>query len=251
MPVLASTGLLTVLAWAFIVHLFRAGGSPGMAMDMPGMDMAAASSADPMAGAGWLALFGMWVAMMVGMMLPSALPSVLLYSAMARQRVERGQAPLPVAGFVGGYLLVWTTFSVVAALIQTRLRVALLPAAATSHVAAIAAGALLIATGGYQWSRYKAACLSHCRSPLGHFTAHWREGVLGALRMGGSHGLLCVGCCWLLMLLLFVGGVMNPWWIAALALLVLVEKVGPRGNLVGRVAGVGLVLWGVGLIVRG
>lgn len=248
---MASTGLLTVLAWAFVVHLARRGVMPaGMAMDMPGMEMAGMSMPDPMMEAGWTTLFLMWTAMMVGMMLPSVLPSVLLYAAMARQRRERGQAPLPLAAFVGGYLLAWTGFSVVAALLQLRLRTALLPAAATSRAAAIAAGVLLIVTGLYQWTRYKAVCLSHCRSPLGHFAAHWREGVTGALRMGAGHGLLCVGCCWLLMALLFAGGVMNPWWIAGLALLVLVEKVVPRGDLIGRVAGAALALWGILLLAR-
>jgi predicted metal-binding membrane protein len=242
LAILASSALLTLLAWAFVIHVAR---SPGMSanrmMDMPGMEMPST---------GFVELFAMWVAMMVGMMLPSVLPSVLLYARMARQRRESGRPPLPVAVFVSGYLLAWVGFSLAATLLQTRLHSALLPLAAESRAAAMGAGILLVVTGVYQWTRYKAVCLSHCRSPLGHFSAHWREGAAGALRMGAEHGLLCMGCCWLLMALLFVGGVMNPWWIAGLALLVLVEKVTPRGDLVGRLAGVGLALWGLLLLFR-
>jgi len=216
--------------------------------DMAGMmDMSSAEGGGMEAS--FLALFAMWAAMMVGMMTPSVLPTVLLFSTMARQRRETGRAPLSVTAFVGGYLLAWAGFSLVAALVQTRLRVALLPLAAQSRLAAVAAAVVLITTGIYQWTRFKSACLSHCRSPVGHLTAHWREGRLGALRMGLEHGLVCLGCCWLLMALLFVGGVMNPYWVGGLALLVLLEKVAPRGDILGRVAGVGLAVWGVLVLI--
>jgi predicted metal-binding membrane protein len=242
---IGSLALLTILAWVYVDHVAQApgmSGDPAMEMmDMPGMPAAATL----------LGLFAMWAAMMVGMMLPSVLPSVLLFSAMARQRRVSGRAPLSVPAFVGGYLLVWIGFSLLAALLQTRLRVALLPLASHSRSAAIAAGLFLILAGIYQWTRFKAGCLSHCRSPLAHFSAHWREGPGGALRMGLGHGLLCLGCCWLLMGLLFVGGVMNSFWIAGLALLVLLEKAVPRGDLLGRIAGAGLAIWGLLLIARG
>jgi predicted metal-binding membrane protein len=242
--------LLTILGWSYVVHVAR---MPGMsaepAMAMPGMDMSTAGM-DGGSGTALSALFAMWTAMMVGMMVPSVLPSVLLFSAMARQRRASGRTPLSVPAFVGGYLLAWVGFSLVAALLQTRLRVALFPLAAQSRLAAIAAGVVLLATGVYQWTRFKSACLSHCRSPLGHLTAHWKEGRLGALRMGLEHGLVCLGCCWLLMTLLFVGGVMNPYWVGGLALLVLLEKLAPRGEILGRVAGVALAIWGVVLLVR-
>jgi len=251
--IVASLALVTIIAWGYVVHV---AGMPGMSgtpvddmtgmMDMPGMTMAG-SEAPAMANL--TELFLMWTAMMVGMMLPSVLPNVLLFSTIARQRRDTGRPPLSVAAFVGGYLTAWTGFSLVAALLQTRLRVALLPMASASRTAAIAAGIILLLTGVYQWTRFKTACLSHCRSPIGHLTAHWREGRFGALRMGLEHGLVCVGCCWLLMGLLFVGGVMNPWWVGGLALLVLLEKVVPRGELLGRVAGLALAGWGVVMIV--
>jgi predicted metal-binding membrane protein len=249
---IGSLAVLTILAWVYVVHVAQA---PGMAADpatdmMDMMDMPAPATAWA-AAATLLGLFGMWAAMMVGMMLPSVLPNVLLFSAMARQRRASGQAPLSVPAFVGGYLLVWIGFSLLAALLQTRLRVALLPLASHSRSAAIAAGLVLLLTGVYQWTRFKAVCLSHCRSPLAHFAAHWREGLGGALRMGAGHGLLCLGCCWLLMGLLFVGGVMNTYWIAGLALLVLLEKIVPRGDMLGRIAGAGLAVWGLLLIVGG
>jgi predicted metal-binding membrane protein len=167
---------------------------------------------------------------------------------MARQRQAAGRPPLSLPAFVGGYLAVWTGFSAAAALIQTRAHTALLSQAGATRGAALLAGVLLLVTGAYQWTPLKTACLSHCRSPIGHFSAHWREGSLGAFRMGAEHGAVCLGCCWLLMGLLFVGGVMNPLWVGGLALLVLLEKVAPRGDLLGRLVGIGLVVWGVRLI---
>jgi predicted metal-binding membrane protein len=192
----------------------------------------------------------MWVAMMVGMMLPAVLPTILLFTAMARQRQRIGRPALSMPAFVAGYLAIWIGFSAIAALLQTHLNLALLDLARHTRLAAVGAGVVLLLTGGYQWTAFKAACLSHCRSPIAHFSAHWHAGTLGALRMGVEHGALCLACCWLLMGLLFVGGVMNPLWVGGLALLVLLEKVIPRGDLLGRLAGVGLVLWGVGLIIR-
>jgi predicted metal-binding membrane protein len=254
LAVISSLVLLTILAWAYVIHVARMPGmstSPASGMDMMGMmDMPPAETGGA-AAAALLGLFAMWAAMMVGMMLPSVLPNVLLFSAMARQRRESGRAGLSVPAFVGGYLVVWVGFSLFAALLQTRLHVALLPLAHDSRPATIAAGLVLLVTGIYQWTRFKVACLSHCRTPVAHFSAHWREGRGGAFRMGAEHGLLCLGCCWLLMSLLFVGGVMNPWWVGGLALLVLLEKVVPRGDLLGRLAGAGLAAWGLLLIIRG
>lgn len=255
MTIVASVTLVTILAWAYVVHVARMPGMSDMPMnDMAGMagmadmpDMAMPASSTPTAT--FLELFLMWTAMMVGMMLPSVLPNILLFSTMARQRKGTDRPQLSTPQFVSGYLLAWVGFSLVAALIQTQLRSALLPSAATSRGAAIAAGALLVLTGIYQWTRFKAACLAHCRSPIGHITAHWREGRFAPLIMGLQHGLVCVGCCWLLMALLFVGGVMNPYWVGGLALLVILEKVVPRGELLGKIAGVALAVWGLLLVL--
>ena len=244
LAIIASLALVSILSWAYVVHVARAPSMSGMAMDMPMPGMSASFTAT------FLGLFAMWVAMMAGMMLPAVLPTVLLFTTIARQRRETGGAQLSVPAFVLGYLLIWVGFSALAALLQTRLSVALLDPAPHTRPASIAAGVLLLLTGAYQWTPLKTACLNHCRSPLAHFSAHWHAGTAGALRMGAEHGTLCLACCWLLMGLLFVGGVMNPLWVGGLALLVLLEKLVPRGDLLGRIVGVGLVVWGAFLVVR-
>jgi len=189
-------------------------------------------------------MLAMWVAMMIGMMVPSAAPAVLMYAAVARRGAREGHAVASIPAFVAGYALAWTGFSVAATLAQWGLeRAALLsPALVTSSPRFGAA--TLLAAGVYQWTPWKDACLRHCRSPAHFIGAHWRPGATGALRMGFVHGLYCLGCCWLLMALLFVGGVMNLLWIASIALFVLVEKALPFGHGVGRLAGLALLLAG-------
>ena len=189
------------------------------------------------------ALFVMWAVMMVGMMLPSAAPLILLILGVYRRRDDR-RTRLNSILFVGGYLLAWTIFSLAAASGQIALhRKALLSAQMTAN-SGILTAAILIITGVYQFLPWKNACLSHCRSPLTFLTHYWREGLGGAVRMGFLHGLFCVGCCWALMALLFVAGVMNLLWVAAIAAFVFVEKLSQRGLLLGRVAGLLLILWG-------
>jgi len=228
---------LAALAW---VHVARMAEVPGtMAATMPGMD--------GQSGFAWLA--GMWTVMMVAMMLPSATPTILLFAAVSRRRRLQGRPAVPVAVFTLGYLLVWTAYAMAAAATQWELhRWALLsPAMATASP--LLGGGLLVAAGLYQWMPLKGACLSQCRSPLGFFAAEWREGAGGALLMGMRHGGFCVGCCWLLMALLFVSGVMNVLWVAVIAGFVLLEKLVPGGRTLGRVAGVVLVGWGAWLVV--
>jgi predicted metal-binding membrane protein len=157
----------------------------------------------------------------------------------------------PVSVFVLGYLLAWTGYAVLAALGQSLLHSAALLSPAMASASPLLGGALLLLAGVYQWLPVKGACLSHCRSPLGFFTAEWREGVSGALVMGLRHGSYCVGCCWALMALLFVAGVMNLLWVAVIAGFVLAEKVVPNGRLLGRVTGALLAGWGLWLIVAG
>lgn len=191
----------------------------------------------------WLALFAMWTVMMVAMMLPSAAPVILI--VLKAYRARGGPGARAVAGlFVGGYLLAWTCFSALAATAQVALRrAALLNADMASHSTALVA-AILVLVGAYQWLPIKTACLSHCRSPLDFLMRHWREGPGGAINMGARHGLYCVGCCGALMALLFVVGVMNYMWIAALAAFALLEKLAPRRLPLGRIAGLLLILWG-------
>ncbi len=187
--------------------------------------------------------FAMWTVMMVAMMAASAAPVVLLFAGMNRGRGGR-RWPLVVFAFGAGYLLVWTAFSAGAALAQWALhRAAMLSPAMTTSSARLG-GVILIAAGVYQLTPFKGACLSHCRSPLGFLMSHWRDGTAGALRMGMAHGTYCVGCCWALMGVLFVVGVMNLVWVAAMTIFVLVEKIGPAGAWVARVAGVAMVAAG-------
>jgi predicted metal-binding membrane protein len=220
--VAAGIALLVALSWAFLAR----GAGMGDPMDMPGMQ--------PPLGA----LLLMWWLMMVAMMLPSAAPAVLLYG---RVRAVRGNEAAVAHSwiFLSGYLAVWLLFSAAAAVAQSLLA-SPSPAIGDPGLASI----LLIVAGVYQLSPVKGACLRQCRSPAQFISRHWRPGTRGAVRLGVLHGAYCVGCCWLLMALLFVGGVMNFLWIAALSLLVGVEKLVPRGEWLGRAAGVGLMAWG-------
>ncbi|MGI9590626.1 MAG: DUF2182 domain-containing protein [Myxococcota bacterium] len=189
-------------------------------------------------------MFAMWVIMMTGMMLPSATPTALVYAAVARKASREGTPVAPVAAFVAGYLLMWTLFSLGATVTQWGLeRAALLSPMLVASTPALG-GALLVAAGVYQLTPLKDVCLEHCRSPAHFIAERWRPGKLGALRMGAEHGAYCLGCCWVLMGLLFFGGVMNLLWIAAIALFVLLEKVVPHGGGGGRWAGVGMIVAG-------
>ena len=229
-------GLLGVilLSWLYLLH--------GAGMDMRAMgDMAMAMPWSP----GYFALvIVMWAVMMVAMMLPSAAPMILLYATIARRRRAQGGVVTATGVFVLGYAAVWAVFSLVAATLQWGLDAAALlsPMMMTTSIAV--AGVVLVAAGVYQWTPLKQACLRQCRSPLEFILGHWREGTSGALVMGLRHGLFCLGCCWMLMLLLFVGGVMNLLWIVGLALFVLVEKTVSGGHWLSRVAGAALIAWG-------
>jgi predicted metal-binding membrane protein len=188
----------------------------------------------------------MWAAMMIGMMLPTAAPMTLVYGAVARRSREQG-SPLPSTSvFVAGYVAVWSLFSVVAALVQRSLDHASLLSSTMASNNFRLGGALVLAAGIYQLTPLKQSCLRNCRSPVEFLSAHWHGGgTVGALRLGARHGVYCLGCCWVLMGLLFVVGVMNLAWVAVIAAFVLVEKTVPFGRLSGRLAGIGLT--GLGL----
>jgi len=239
----ASLLVLAALAW---VYLWL----EADAMDRMMAGERAMAMLPTAANAGTLILaFLMWAVMMVGMMVPGAAPMILLYAAMVRKNGERGTLLPAVWIFAGGYLLVWTAFSLGATALQVlfeELRVASSMMVATSKWLS---GAILLAAGLYQWSPAKEVCLAKCQSPIHFITGHWRPGRLGALRMGIAHGLYCLGCCWALMLLLFVGGVMNLLWVALVAAFVLVEKLMPYGRLTGRIAGLGLAAAGLYVLV--
>jgi predicted metal-binding membrane protein len=183
----------------------------------------------------------MWWAMMIGMMLPSAAPMTLTFATVNRRRRELGTPYVPTAVFVAGYLLAWGAFSVAATAVQWAL----------GHTASpLAGGVLFVAAGLYQLTPLKHACLRRCRSPLAFVLEHWHEGTAGALRMGAQHGVYCLGCCALLMALLFVGGAMNLAWAAAIAAWVLAEKLLPAGAALARGAGVMAVLFGAWTIAQ-
>jgi predicted metal-binding membrane protein len=192
----------------------------------------------------------MWAVMMIAMMVPTAAPMTLLYAAVTRKAAARHN-PLPSTFiFVAGYIAMWAIFSVVATLAQHALdRAALLSPLMVSRSPGLGA-TLLIAAGVYQLTPLKNACLRNCRAPAHFLSRRWRDGSLGAFRMGLRLGTYCVGCCWILMALLFVGGVMNLLWLAAISIFVLLERTSPFGDVTGRFAGVAMILVGaVGLAV--
>jgi len=239
----AIVGLATVVALAWF-YLWRSTAG----MDHASMAMGAMPRA---ADAGALALtFVMWAVMMAGMMLPSAAPTVLLYGALVRKNQARGTVLPNVWIFAGAYLLVWTGFSVAATLLQTLLERASLLTPALATVSAGLSAAALIAAGVYQLTPLKQICLSRCRNPIEFFLTRWRAGRGGAFRMGLEHGAYCVGCCWALMLLLFVAGVMNLVWVALLAAFVFVEKLLPAARVSSRAAGAALILSGLFVLAK-
>jgi predicted metal-binding membrane protein len=189
-------------------------------------------------------MFFMWWIMMIAMMLPSAAPMILLFATVNRKGAERGHPYVPTSVFAAGYLAMWGAYGVIATALLWGLERTGLLSSMMASTSLILGGVLLIAAGAWQLTPLKQACLKHCRSPLHFMTHRWRKGCLGALRMGFEHGAFCLGCCWFLMGLLFYGGVMNLYWIAGLALFVLLEKTIPAGHWLGRVSGGGLVGWG-------
>jgi predicted metal-binding membrane protein len=229
-----------VLAWAYLFHLDRQMSAEmefHAAMGMSMMDM-------PWTMTDVWFTFAMWTVMMVGMMAGSAAPVLLLFAASRAKRPGPG-VKSSVLMFGLGYLAVWTGFSACAALAQWALHKAAMLSPAMAASSPHLAGAILVAAGAYQLTPWKGACLTHCRSPLGFLMTNWRDGQLGALQMGLRHGAYCLGCCWALMTVLFVAGVMNLVWVAMLTGLVLIEKVGRTGIMVARLAGAVLVVVGI------
>lgn len=254
---LAALSALCALAWLYIV----AGAGLGMSMwemttlalfphqhaqDMPGEPMAWAPTL-------WVLMIVMWWIMMIAMMTPSAAPTILLYARVHRHELERGKIQdnsAATGAFAAGYMFVWLGFAVAATTLHWALeRAGFVSAMMMGSSSRWLSGGVLIAAGVYELLPLKNVCLAHCRSPASFLSRHWRPHAAGALRLGAMHGAYCVGCCWMLMALLFVGGVMNLAWIAALAILVLIEKVLPAGQWVSRGAGIALIGWGVVTLV--
>jgi predicted metal-binding membrane protein len=253
--VIGAIVVLTALAWIYLIWLTRSISMAGSSVpEMPGTGISAAVT--PILRA-WTAsdfifIFLMWAIMMVGMMTPSATPMILIHARIARQAAQEGRPIAATAWFVSGYLLSWTAFSFIAAIAQGALeRVAWLTpmmAAASNK----AGGVVLIVAGVYQFTPLKNNCLSHCQSPFAFIQANggFKRGMGASIQLGMRHGIYCIGCCWTLMALLFVGGVMNILWIAAIAIHILIEKAVPAGNAIARVAGAGLALAGIWLLFK-
>lgn len=251
--VLASLAAVTMLAWGYLLHVPSS--MTSMATSGNGsMDINTLAMSMPHTQA-WqtedIALtFMMWAVMMVAMMTPSATPMILMFARVNRQR-QADQTPIPdTLIFLLGYLIVWSSFSAGATLAQWGLHSAALLSPGLISVNPLVGGILLILAGVYQLTPLKRICLSHCRTPLGFLMTEWREGTRGALTMGVRHGLYCVGCCWLLMTLLFVAGAMNLLWVALIAGYILVEKVVPAGPWISRALGLLAVGWGTWLLIR-
>ncbi|HKY96016.1 MAG TPA: DUF2182 domain-containing protein [Kiloniellales bacterium] len=244
--VLSALAFVLLLAWGWLLL--------GAGMEMSALEMTRMAGMD-----GWLMqpalwspayaalMFAMWCTMMLAMMLPSAAPMLLLFARVNRRDRDAGPPLVPTAVFALGYLLVWAGFSFVAVALQWSLEEARLLSPMLETTDRWLGAAILCAAGLWQLTPLKTRCLGKCRSPLSFLMSRWRPGRGGALRMGLEHGLWCLGCCWFLMALLFLGGVMNLFWIAGLALYVLLEKTLPYGHWLGRAVGVALLAAGTTL----
>jgi predicted metal-binding membrane protein len=259
--ILAALLLLVAVAWAYLFRLAagmamppEAAQMPGMNMSMPGMDMGAAMapSVTRFDLTDALLTFIMWFVMMIGMMTPAVTPTILLYARVGRMAALQQKPFAPAGWFAGGYFLAWAAFSLAATAAQIGLRDVMLLTAMLQSSSDLLSGFVLVVAGLYQWSPWKNACLEHCRAPLLFIQRHggFRPQAGASVMLGLRHGLYCIGCCWALMLLLFVGGVMNIAWIAGLAVLVLAEKLWSRGRHLSRAVGVAAIAGGLFLIIR-
>ena len=271
--VIGALSLIIFLSWLYVL---TGAGTGTSAFDMSSLSMALGET-DQMAADGsllqtmggamaamatpadWtfdyaILMFFMWWIMMVAMMLPSAAPMILLHAMVnrkARARTGEPGNPWPTASFTLGYLLAWAAFSVIAAALQWTFEEAgLLSPMMMNGTSPLFAGAILVLAGLYQLTPIKQACLKHCRGPISFLSHHWRPGSGGALVMGLHHGAYCLGCCWGLMAILFFGGIMNLYWIAGLALIVLLEKLLPLGRRLSLITGGLLLVWGVSFLYR-
>ncbi|MER8956682.1 DUF2182 domain-containing protein [Mesorhizobium sp. M0833] len=250
---LASLALLTAAAWAVTLYQTlsmnmpmgiavrgRIGGVEGMAgMAMGGI------AAEPWSIGNAAVFLAVWTVMMAAMMLPAAMPMIFMFAS-AQSRRERRLA-VPTWIFVAGYILVWAGAGfLVYALVQLGSDIAMsFDPPQRSRWAPLALGATLAAAGLYQFTAAKHICLGHCRSPLAFIAEHWRDGRIGALRMGLRHGLYCLGCCWALFAVLVAAGVMSLAWMLLLTLVVFVEKLLPRGRRFEATVGIALLALGI------
>ena len=255
--VILALALLTTLAWSYLVWL-------SAHMDMSGMDMSGfrivpsgmgdmVPARMPWAATEFAFVFVMWTVMMVGMMTPSTAPMLLMYAQVGRQTKAKGRPLAATTWFAIGYFSIWIAFALLATLVQWALeRSALLDftMASTSHVFG---GLVFVMAGLYQWTRLHELCLTQCQRPFAFLMGHggYRSDAPGSVMLGLRHGAYCVGCCWTLMALLLVGGIMNVLWIALIALFALLERVTSMDRLTTCLAGIVLITGGVGLFSMG
>ena len=231
---------MVICAWLYLFHLAQSMG------DMPMQAGAAMATVyyEPWSAVEFFAMSFMWAIMMVGMMLPSAAPAILMFANISRKHRAEGRRFPSTVIFVSGYVMAWAAFSVAATALQWGLHSLLLLSPMMRTSSPVLGAALFVVAGAYQFTPLKRACLKHCRSPLAFMLTRWRDGNRGALIMGLDHGVFCLGCCWVLMTLLFVGGVMNLVWVGVITVFVLIEKLAPRGEYWARVAGAILMTTG-------
>ena len=191
-----------------------------------------------------------WWVMMPGMMLPSAAPMILTFATVNRRKRTRGRPFVPTTVFTTGYLIAWGLFGIAATLADWGLEQTALMSPMTQRLSPALGAAIVIVAGVYQLTPFKYVCLTNCRSPVDFVLNHWRDGAVGALRMGFEHGLYCLGCCWFLMALLFAAGTMSLLWMAAITVFVLVEKLFPAGQWIARGSGLVMMAFGLYLLSR-
>jgi predicted metal-binding membrane protein len=245
LTVLIALFILCVLSWLYIIYLYD---------QMYPMNMDALLFAMPMT-ANWswtdcLLLFLMWFVMMIAMMTPSIAPLVLIFALINRKRQRQQNPFVPTGYLLGGYFFVWAVFSLFATLLQWILQQFSLLNPEMTTTSKIVGGTILVLAGIFQFTPLKDTCLRQCRSPISFIHQYWKDGKSGAFKMGMQNGIYCLGCCWILMLLLFVSGIMNILWIVLISLFVLIEKVLTSVKAIPVVAAITLIAYGVIILLQ-
>jgi predicted metal-binding membrane protein len=234
---------ITAISWLYMLEMAEGNLSVGPNVCINGPHI------QPWNALNLLLTFVMWTVMMAAMMVPSESPIILIFAAIQRRRREQLLPFVSTGAFLLGYLIAWTAYSALATLTQWGLDAAALLSPMMAVDDRILGGAFLFAAGAFQWTSLKYACLTRCRSPLSFLLNEWREGPAGAVVMGLKHGIYCIGCCWLLMGLMFVAGVMNLLWMAIITVFVLLEKIVPGGFWISRIAGLVFIVWGALMVL--
>ncbi|MDP9230874.1 MAG: DUF2182 domain-containing protein [Bacteroidota bacterium] len=237
--------VMCILAWLYIIYLYK---------QMVHMNMEALFFAMPMTPS-WTALdfmllFFMWFVMMIAMMTPSVSPLILIFAMVNRQHKELKNPFVPTGYLLAGYFLIWAGFSLFTTALQWLLQHISLLSPEMETTNKTLGGIILLAAGIFQFTALKQRCLNYCRTPIDFIHRNWKEGKRGALLMGMENGMYCLGCCWILMILLFVSGIMNLLWIVLIALFVLIEKVLPKVKWVSFIAGAVLIMCGTLVLAK-